>query len=410
MIAQLPLNAQSLHQLGGRYAAHAATLDEVVRILRSRWENAFRAGASGEALQSAQHRDIGLLQPAVETSHALRALAAVFSATARAQQILERYREYVLAYANVAQEYSPAFLIAAQYVQAAGAALDAVCAHEVAGLCTTQTPPVSHLLDTLPDMSAEEIDVLQRTYAPHRLQAFLDAHQEVKLLEVGSHRAVLAVGDVDSASSVTTIVAGVGSQSIDAWPRYVDTGNAVTRATGGAAVVWLGYDAPATIAGAIARDPAEQGGTQLRRFQRELRRRDAARTSGARTSGGTPRKPQRLVVVGHSYGSVVVGHAARGEPLAADALVFAGSPGIGVSHADDVHTDNPHPAVVAVTGRGDPISLTVSQVSGVHGPDPFSPGFGAQRWISDGDHSAYWTDPGFLTGIASLANPAQRPP
>ncbi|MEK8109345.1 alpha/beta hydrolase [Micromonospora sp. M12] len=41
-------------------------------------------------------------------------------------------------------------------------------------------------------------------------------------------------------------------------------------------------------------------------------------------------------MLGHSYGSLVVGVAAREHGLAADALVFVGSPGVGVSHAAEL--------------------------------------------------------------------------
>ncbi|MFD8492808.1 alpha/beta hydrolase [Amycolatopsis sp. NPDC059657] len=46
--------------------------------------------------------------------------------------------------------------------------------------------------------------------------------------------------------------------------------------------------------------------------------------------------PSHNTTVGHSYGTTVIGHAARDEHLAVDDIVFVASPGVGVNHASEL--------------------------------------------------------------------------
>ncbi|GGL12906.1 hypothetical protein GCM10012284_54450 [Mangrovihabitans endophyticus] len=81
------------------------------------------------------------------------------------------------------------------------------------------------------------------------------------------------------------------------------------------AVFWLGYDAPDSIPQAGSSTYAEDAADDLDRFQTGLR---------ATHDGDTP---SRNTVLGHSYGSTVIGHAAQNPAINADALVFVASPG-----------------------------------------------------------------------------------
>ena len=109
-------------------------------------------------------------------------------------------------------------------------------------------------------------------------------------------------------------------------------------------------------------------------------------------------------MLGHSYGSTVIGHSARDEGLNADEVVFVGSPGVGVSSAG--HLNFPDEHVYATVAEHDMIHVanTGNPVFDPHGPDPTSGGFGAHVFASDpgtagpggiysGDaHSEYWND------------------
>ena len=61
-------------------------------------------------------------------------------------------------------------------------------------------------------------------------------------------------------------------------------------------------------------------------------------------------------MLGHSYGSLVVGEAAAEPGFAADGVVFVGSPGVGVDRAADLHVPAGH--VWSMTSRSDVIQYT----------------------------------------------------
>jgi hypothetical protein len=63
-------------------------------------------------------------------------------------------------------------------------------------------------------------------------------------------------------------------------------------------------------------------------------------------------------VLGHSYGSTVVGYTARDSGLAADDVIFVGSPGVGTAHAGDLGLPAGH--VWSSTAAYDPIRLTIA--------------------------------------------------
>jgi hypothetical protein len=136
-------------------------------------------------------------------------------------------------------------------------------------------------------------------------------------------------------------------------------------------------------------------------------------------------------VLGHSYGSLVVGEAAVRPGLAADGVIFVASPGVGVESAAQLHV--PRGEVWSTTARDDLIRLAVSPrqlwndaataaaLPPVLGPavalatppeelwfghDPSDPAFGGRVFASqpDAGHMGYW-DPGrpALDTIASIA-------
>ncbi|MGW5672980.1 alpha/beta hydrolase, partial [Micromonospora sp. NPDC003776] len=133
----------------------------------------------------------------------------------------------------------------------------------------------------------------------------------------------------------------------------------------------------------------------------------------------------RQTVLGHSYGSLVVGTAARDHGLSADALVFVDSPGVGVDRASELRTAPGQ--VWPATAPDDVIRLArppeelarraalagtplgpLANVLGGHqlwfGHDPADPGFGGRRFPSGRyGHAGYW-DPGnpALDGMARI--------
>jgi len=149
---------------------------------------------------------------------------------------------------------------------------------------------------------------------------------QLHLLDLAGDRVALSIGDLDTADAVALVVPGIFNTAADDLPGLtgdaVDLAAATRAASSGttvAAVVWLGYRTPATLARAAVRADAERGGRALARALDGL--------AAARRASGTA--PPRTTVVAHSYGTYVVDEAADAPgTLAADAVVLAGSPGM----------------------------------------------------------------------------------
>ncbi|MFU8851013.1 alpha/beta hydrolase [Micromonospora sp. SL1-18] len=221
----------------------------------------------------------------------------------------------------------------------------------------------------------------------------------------GDGRAVVALGNPDRAGAVLTYVPGMTADLADApgelgrAARVLDRCAALGPGEETAAVLWLDYDAPDFLPEAARSRQAEDAGPALHRFQ-----------EGLRASHDVP--PARQTVLGHSYGSVVVGIAARDHGLSADALVFVGSPGVGVEHAGELHMlpgqvwastapddvirlarppeELARRAVLAATPLG-PAAAALDGHELWFGHDPSDPGFGGRRFPSGRyGHTGYW--------------------
>lgn len=160
----------------------------------------------------------------------------------------------------------------------------------------------------------------------------------------GDGRAIVSVGNPDLATNIVTLVPGMGSDLRTFGGPLTDADHLAGRAGPGTAVVaWLGYDAPDNLVAATSNGYARDAGAALARFQEGLR---------ASHEGG----PAHLTVVGHSYGSTVVGYTSHERGLQADDIVFVGSPGVGVNHATGLGVPAGH--VWSSTARWDAILAT----------------------------------------------------
>ncbi|MFZ2530186.1 MAG: alpha/beta hydrolase [Rhodococcus sp. (in: high G+C Gram-positive bacteria)] len=231
----------------------------------------------------------------------------------------------------------------------------------------------------------------------------------------GDGRAAIASNNPDTAQNVVTFVPGTGSRlsemgrDIDRSERMLSAAEDADNSTRTSVVTWYGYNAPQTIVPEAGQERfADAGAPRLDSFQ-----------DGLRASHDGP--PSRNVIVAHSYGTTVVGHAARsGGSLDADALVFVGSPGVGVLHADalaldSVTTSDMHDHVYATAAAADPVPAIPSILrpldlhSAAHGANPAGEDFGAQVFegnpgesvrlpvlghvgVDLGSHSEYWND------------------
>ncbi|MFI6323608.1 alpha/beta hydrolase [Nonomuraea sp. NPDC050556] len=221
----------------------------------------------------------------------------------------------------------------------------------------------------------------------------------------GLGRLVVSWGDPDTADITVTSVSGLTS-GLDAAHGDLQRARALwqqSTATSGdravASITWLGYDAPQLDPGVLVpatsvafSQAAARGGGALAGFVDGLR--------AAHEPSGTARS----VVIGHSYGSLTVGHAARLRPgRLADDLVFIGSPGVGVGYASELGVRGGH--VWVGEAGGDPVAAL-----GRFGTDPGHASFGANHFPVGRDvftsaHSSYWDqDSVSLTNMGHIIN------
>ncbi len=188
----------------------------------------------------------------------------------------------------------------------------------------------------------------------------------------GRGRAVVAIGDPDTAAHVATYVPGTGSDvsSLGAELDRADAWSAGTAEFGTrdvAAIAWIGYESPPGLTAAGHDSYADAAAPALVAFQQ-----------GLRASHQGP--PAHTTVVGHSYGnSAIAAAASEGRSLAADRLVLVASTGLELSSVADLHLDGVAPdrvsdRVFALVRENDIIRWTEP----VHRGSPYEPGFGAR--------------------------------
>ncbi|UOZ04063.1 alpha/beta hydrolase [Amycolatopsis sp. WQ 127309] len=232
----------------------------------------------------------------------------------------------------------------------------------------------------------------------------------------GAGHAIIAVGNPDHAQNLATYVPGTYA-GLDGFATDIQRADIMSQTASminpvpTSVITWAGYDAPQSIvpdaAGTSFADHAEPG---LRRFQDGL---DASHDPISVNS----------TVIGHSYGTTVVGQTARDFGLPADNLVMVASPGVGVQHATDLRLDGVPPDqmshhLYATKSAMDPVpALTnfdnpaLDRIDPL-GPDPTTGWFGGHPFDSDltGGHSDYW-DPNSksLRGMAAVIAGAAAP-
>ncbi|MGC9665216.1 alpha/beta hydrolase [Planosporangium sp. 12N6] len=198
-------------------------------------------------------------------------------------------------------------------------------------------------------------------------------------------------GDLSTAGRIAVLVPGAGNRAGNFWRgvggrafrspsvQGSDLFEAARRygsdADRFAVVVWLGYDAPDGVDISAAReDLARAGAEALVRF----------------VAGLTAIRPRATVaLLGYSYGSTVVGLAARRLPGQVTDIAAFGSPGMGVDHASELGTTA---RVWAGLSRHDLMRWVPGlRLAGLgHGRQPADPDFGATVFgagdVVDHDH------------------------
>lgn len=202
----------------------------------------------------------------------------------------------------------------------------------------------------------------------------------------GNGKGVVAVGNPDAADNVVTYVPGTGAglrsmrTDLARADLMADEANKLDPASSTSAIAWIGYEAPQDLGDALDPEFAERAGPTLASFQHGLRA----------THEGPP---SHNTVLGHSYGSTVVGHAAADHGPAADDVIFLGSPGVGADQASDLGFDRDQ--VWSSHAKNDPIQYALDprdmarsvvapepEFDLIHGRNPSTEDFGGRTFTS----------------------------
>lgn len=217
----------------------------------------------------------------------------------------------------------------------------------------------------------------------------------------GNGRAIVAYGNPDTSRNVSAYVPGLSTKLNDEFvkdtmKRAQDTAVGARRVDpSSAAIVWLGYDAPQNV-DVMSTGDAERGAPAYNRFMTGL-------------SATNENTDPHVTAIGHSYGSLTVGTAAKqsGGIPGVDDIILLGSPGVGVDKAQDLGVGKEH--VFVGSAENDPVThLPTKTEVALAGPigsliygdvfdwgdddiyfgkDPSSAAFGAQRFkVDDGPH------------------------
>ncbi|MFI1070553.1 alpha/beta hydrolase [Streptomyces puniciscabiei] len=204
----------------------------------------------------------------------------------------------------------------------------------------------------------------------------------------GDGRAIIANGNPDTAVHQAVYVPGTTSdldsikgnidRMVSVWHAAHDEADGKSVST----ITWLGYDAPDDVVkDATFTHYAYDGAPAFNKFLDGL---DASHSGDS---------PAHRTVIGHSYGSSLVGAAAQTGDLHANDIVFAGSPGVEVSNADQLDVPKGH--VWNEYADGDPVPELgrMFHGGGFGRVIPADSSFGANQMATDTEgHSDYWKE------------------
>ena len=207
----------------------------------------------------------------------------------------------------------------------------------------------------------------------------LPPHQFVAFSMSPDPKAAISIGNLDSATNVSYIVPGMGTNVSGDMGRFVKSAAGLQRVQAResplaadvlAVVAWLDYSAPgASDVYGVAHDyHAEAGGARL-----------AGALDGLSAVHNASGNSSQVSVIGHSYGTSVAAFALT--QARADHLVMLGSAGIANSIPNAQALNVPEGEVFATQGHHDAWAPTGQAVS--QSQDPTAPSFGAHDFSSE---------------------------
>jgi RHS repeat-associated protein/fimbrial isopeptide formation D2 family protein len=187
----------------------------------------------------------------------------------------------------------------------------------------------------------------------------------------GNGEMVIVYGDLLNAQNIGVSVPGLDSTIYAGGVRNNARRLRDKNDSSTATIAWLGYDAPEKNTSVITQGRARDGAKKLGAFMKELNIPD----------------DKNVTLVGHSYGSLVVGHALKTGAVHVDNVVVVGSPGMSVHNASGLHLDGTN--FWAGGAPGDFVAATYQ-----FGMEPQVPGFGSMPMPMGGNHghSSYFNE------------------
>ncbi|MBY8882978.1 alpha/beta hydrolase, partial [Actinacidiphila acidipaludis] len=211
----------------------------------------------------------------------------------------------------------------------------------------------------------------------------------------GDGHVVVSFGDPDTAPNTAVYVPGTGT-TLSGIKGDLDRAQTLYSSTNGqdpnstASIYWLGYDAPQwSYPGPSSPTFANAGAPKLAAFVNFLQ-------TNHQGHG-------HMTVIGHSYGTTLVGAACAQAGMKPDDVIFVGSPGVTVNNASELGLDPSHvwaskakfDPIPEVSGSQHPLDWTDDH-SDWFGSDPTSSAFGGRTfdagegsWVGHA-HSEYW--------------------
>lgn len=226
-------------------------------------------------------------------------------------------------------------------------------------------------------------------------------------------RVIIANGNPDTAEHTAVYVPGTTARLSDS-EKEMDKMAALWRESRGmpgnpsvSTITWIGYDAPQSaypghngdlLPEAASTSYADKAAPGLSKF-----------LSGVQTAQGGP-EGSHTTVIGHSYGTTVVGDTSMKHGLGADDVIAVASPGMLVGHAKELDAPEGHVWSEAASFGKDQVAAG-GKLVGLGGGSPSSPfftdpvghilasrvpsdrNFGANIMQTDSnDHGGYWKD------------------
>ncbi|MFJ1594466.1 alpha/beta hydrolase [Kitasatospora albolonga] len=272
-------------------------------------------------------------------------------------------------------------------------------------------------------------DAQTKLNALRMIQEKLDkpSHPPMFLLDIGDEgngRAIVSYGNPDTSRHVSAYVPGLGTKLDgefveDTMKRAQDTARGARRVDPStASIIWLGYDAPQNV-DVMSRGDAQRGAPAYNEFM-------------AGISATNENADPHVTAIGHSYGSLTVGTAAKesGGIPGVDDVILLGSPGVDAQKATELGVGKEHVFVGAADNdpvthlptkdevalgwiTGGPVGLRtgrdlfdIGNDDLYFGKDPASEAFGAQRFEVD-DGPRMIRDMGLFDAHSQYFDPAK---